>query len=81
MDNIVKFNLSVLYKGVNPPYQDKLTKLPNSLQVSVQILDDNTAARQQYKKASDEDKDLIAKEFRRIIFPDRNQQFTPAQIQ
>lgn len=81
MDNIVKFNLSVLYKGLNPPYQDKLTKLPNSLQVSVQILDDNTAARQQYKKASDEDKDLIAKEFRRIIFPDRNQQFTPAQIQ
>ena len=82
MDNIVGFNVAVLYKGVNPPYKDELKKLPNSLQVTIQVLDDNTAARQQYKKATnDEEKKLIVKESRRIIFPDRNQQFDASQIQ
>ena len=81
MDNITEFNISVLYNGTNPPYRDEVTRLPNSLQVTIQILDDNTAARQQYKKASADDKKLIAKEFRRIIFPERNQRFLPSQIQ
>ena len=81
MDNITEFNISVLYNGTNPPYRDEVTRLPNSLQVTIQILDDNTAARQQYKKASADDKKLIAKEFRRIIFPERNQRFVSSQIQ
>ncbi len=82
MDNIVEFNVSVLYNGTNPPYKDEITKLPNSIQVTIRVLDDTTVARQQYKKATnDADKKLIAKEFRRIIFPERNQHFIPSQIQ
>lgn len=79
MDNITEFNISVLYNGT-PPSREEIIRLPNSIQVTIRVLDDNSAARQQYKKASEDDKKLIAKEFRRIIFLERNQRFAPSQI-